>query len=203
MGGQATFWFELASTYSYLSAARVDDLAAQRGIEVAWRPFLLGPIFAAQGWSTSPFRLQPAKGRYMWRDMARLTAARGLPFTVPDGPAMDLFPQHSVLAARLALVGLAEGWGKAFVRAVFEAGFAQWQDIAAPATLAPLIRRVGGEPEMALTAAVAPEIKQALRANTEAAQAAGIFGAPSVTVGEELFWGDDRLEAALNLAAER
>ncbi len=66
-----TFWYEFASTYSWLAAERIEALAVQAGVEVAWRPFLLGPIFAAQGWTSSPFNLFPAKGRNMWRDMER------------------------------------------------------------------------------------------------------------------------------------
>ena len=76
MAGRIQFWFEFASTYSYLSAMRIEEDAARLGVAVDWQPFLLGPIFAAQGWNTSPFNLYPAKGRYMWRDMERLCAAR-------------------------------------------------------------------------------------------------------------------------------
>src|ERR1700730_5178732 len=93
-----TFWYEFASTYSWLSAERIEALAVQAGVEVAWRPFLLGPIFAAQGWTSSPFNLFPAKGRNMWRDMERQCARLGLPPIVRPDP----FPQNSLLAARLA-----------------------------------------------------------------------------------------------------
>jgi len=68
------FWFDFASTYSYLAAARIRPLAAAAKVQVRFRPFLLGPIFKAQGWDTSPFNLYEAKGRYMWRDMERLAA---------------------------------------------------------------------------------------------------------------------------------
>ena len=88
------FWFDFASTYSYLSAARIRPLAAEAKVRVRFRPFLLGPIFKAQGWGTSPFNLYEAKGRYMWRDMERLAAGLGLPFRRPDP-----FPQNSLLAA--------------------------------------------------------------------------------------------------------
>ena len=74
-----TFWYDLASPYSWLSAERIETLAAQARIAVAWRPFLLGPIFAAHGWSNSPFNLFPAKGRNMWRDLERLCAKVRLP----------------------------------------------------------------------------------------------------------------------------
>jgi 2-hydroxychromene-2-carboxylate isomerase len=95
--GQLTFWFEFASTYSYLSAMRIEDLAAKAGVSIVWRPFLLGPIFKSQGWETSPFNLYPAKGRYAMRDIERIAKERGLPFRLPDH-----FPQNSLLAARLA-----------------------------------------------------------------------------------------------------
>ncbi|MFN3498505.1 MAG: 2-hydroxychromene-2-carboxylate isomerase, partial [Pannonibacter indicus] len=89
------FWFEFASTYSYLTAMRIETVAKDRGIDLVWRPFLLGPIFARQGWDTSPFNLFPAKGRYMWREMERMCEDMGLPLTVPDP-----FPQNGLMAAR-------------------------------------------------------------------------------------------------------
>ena len=85
------FWYDLASNYSYLAAMRIEALARAASIELAWRPFLLGPIFKSQGWSTSPFNLYPAKGRNMIRDMERITTDRGLPFVMPvNFPAMSL-----------------------------------------------------------------------------------------------------------------
>ena len=80
----AEFWYEFASTYSYPAAMRVAALAKARGVELTWRPFLLGPIFAANGWRDSPFNIYPAKGRYMWRDMERICGALGLPLSAPS-----------------------------------------------------------------------------------------------------------------------
>ena len=91
----AEFWFELASTYSYPAAMRVEALARAAGVPLRWRAFLLGPIFAAQGWNASPFNIYPVKGRYMWRDLARLCAAEGLPLRQPSA-----FPRGSLLAAQ-------------------------------------------------------------------------------------------------------
>ena len=91
------FWFDFASTYSYPAAMRIEKLAANHGVSVVWRPFLLGPIFAAQGWTDSPFNLQPEKGRYMWRDLERLCQAEGIAFRRPSQ-----FPRNSLLAARVA-----------------------------------------------------------------------------------------------------
>jgi 2-hydroxychromene-2-carboxylate isomerase len=112
------FWFDFASTYSYPAAMRIAPLADAAGVRVRFRPFLLGPIFKVQGWTTSPFNLYPAKGRHMWRDLERLCADLALPFRRPDS-----FPQNSLLAARVALVGLDHVWGEDFCRAVFRAEF--------------------------------------------------------------------------------
>jgi hypothetical protein len=75
-----TFWFEFASTYSYLSAMRIEKMARKADVDVIWKPFLLGPIFKAQNWDTSPFNIYPAKGRYMVRDIERIAQERGLAF---------------------------------------------------------------------------------------------------------------------------
>ena len=122
------FWFDFASTYSYPAAMRIGPLAAA-GVKVRLRPFLLGPIFKAQGWDTSPFNLYPAKGRNMWRDLERLCADLALPFRRPDP-----FPQSSLLAARVALVGLGQAWGEDFCLAVYRAEFGEGRRIDDPAT---------------------------------------------------------------------
>ncbi len=191
------FWYEFASTYSYLSAMRIDDLAAHHGVEVVWRPFLLGPIFKAQGWNTSPFNIYPAKGRHMRRDLERITKARGLPFQMPQP-----FPQMSLYAARLAFAGESEGWTPAFSRAVFRAEFGMGADISSRDVLAGLLESIGLKPAPYFDRIERPAIKDGLKARTEEAQRRGIFGAPSfITEGGELFWGDDRLRQALRWAA--
>lgn len=188
-----TFWFEFASPYSYLSAMRIEELASKAGAEVVWKPFLLGPVFKAQGWDTSPFNLYPAKGKYMVRDIERIASARGLTFRLPNS-----FPQNSLLAARLALVGLEDRWAPEFTKAVYRAEFAEGRDISKRETLARAIEAAGADARLAFVRADTPEIKGWLRANTEEALALGVFGAPSfTTAGGELFWGDDRLEQAL------
>jgi 2-hydroxychromene-2-carboxylate isomerase len=187
------FWFDFASTYSYLAAARIRPLAAAAKVRVRFRPFLLGPIFKAQGWDTSPFNLYEAKGRYMWRDMERLAAELSLPFRRPDP-----FPQNSLLPARVALFGLAQGWGEDFSVAVYHAQFVEDGRIDEPRTLAEILSRMNVDVDAALEAAQSDDIKSRLRAEVETAQRLGVFGAPSFTTGDgELFWGNDRLEPAL------
>jgi 2-hydroxychromene-2-carboxylate isomerase len=187
------FWFDFASTYSYLSAQRIDVLAASRGVTVAWRPFLLGPIFNAQGWSTSPFNLYPVKGRYMVRDIGRIAHERSIAFAMPTP-----FPANSLPAARVALAIDDDHQRAAFSRAVFVAQFADGADIGSPAVLADCLRGGGLDAQAVIAASASDEGKRALRRQTEAAMALGIFGAPTfVTTDGELYWGDDRLEMAL------
>jgi len=192
------FWYELASTYSYLSAMRIEPLAAAAGVTIAWKPFLLGPIFHAQGWNTSPFNLFPAKGAYMVRDVARMADERGLPFKMPSP-----FPQNSLQAARLALIGHEEGWGPAFTRAVYTAEFAEGAQIADQHVLGAILRSLNLDAAALFARAGQPETKDRLRQQNEEAQELGIFGAPSFLVGTELFWGDDRLEQAIASARPR
>jgi 2-hydroxychromene-2-carboxylate isomerase len=186
------FWFEFASTYSYLSALRIEDVAKQAGVEIEWCPFLLGPIFAARGWQTSPFNVYPDKGRHMWRDMERRAAMHGLAFRRPS-----VFPQNGLLASRVALVGLVEGWAPTFVRGVFEAQFTRNENIADRATLQPLIEQAGGDAQRAFIAAGTEAVKSELRLRTDEAASLGVFGAPTFIADDELFWGDDRLEEAV------
>jgi len=200
MAPPVDFWFDFASTYSYLSASRIDGEAAARGVVVRWRPFLLGPIFAAQGWTDSPFNLQPVKGRYMWRDMTRRAERFGVPFRAPEDASA--FPRRSLLAARVALAVRDEPWGVAFCRQVFAAEFVEWRDIADPAVIDACLEQARGSADGFSAADIGDAQKTALRASGEEAVARGLFGAPSFVVGDEIFWGDDRLEDALDWAAK-
>ncbi len=137
------FWFDFASTYSYPAAQRIGPLATKARVKVRFRPFLLGPIFLAQGWDTSPFNLFEAKGRNMWRDLERLCADLDLPFERPE-----MFPQQSVLAARVALIGLKlqEKWGKNFCLALFRAEFGEGKRIDDPAVISDILTRLKVDP---------------------------------------------------------
>ena len=194
----AEFWYEFASTYSYPAAMRVDALAAARGVELAWRPFLLGPIFAAQGWRDSPFNLYPAKGRYMWRDLERICAALGLPLKRPDP-----FPQNSLAAARVALA--LEGPPRAaFSRALYAAEFGEGRSIADRATLEAALLKAGADPDAILIRAEHEANKALIKAETARAARLGVIDAPCLTTADgEVFWGNDRLEQGLDWAGGR
>ncbi|WOF75684.1 2-hydroxychromene-2-carboxylate isomerase [Parvibaculaceae bacterium PLY_AMNH_Bact1] len=192
------FWFEFASTYSYPASMRVEKVASAAGIEVIWRPFLLGPVFGKQGLTDSPFNVFEQKGRYMWRDVARICEADGLEFNKPE-----LFPQNGLKAARVALLGMEAGWGPDFVRAVYRANFVDGQIISDDAVIAGLLERLDQDPVAVTEIAYAPENKDCLKVQTDRAWNMGIFGAPSFTVGDELFWGNDRMETAIEWAVRR
>ncbi len=187
------FWFDFASTYSYPAIMRVGALARREAVAINFRPFLLGPIFKTQGWSTSPFNLFAAKGRNMWRDLERTCTGLGLEFHRPEP-----FPQSSVLAARIALVGLGQSWRDDFCRAVFNAEFAEGRRIDEPETMRGILAGLSLDTAAVLEAAQTTAIKDRLRAETAKAQELDIFGAPSFrTADGELFWGNDRIETAL------
>lgn len=187
------FWFDFASTYSYPAAMRIEDLAAKTGCRIVWRPFVLGVIFEKQGWRDSPFNIYPAKGNYMWRDMERLCAELAIPFRKPSR-----FPRNGLTAARIVCANEDTPWIAEFTRKVYRANFAQDRDISKREVLCGCLEGLVDDPAAVFESGHGQDAKSRLRANTEHATALGIFGAPSFITAGELFWGNDRLESALN-----
>lgn len=189
------FWFDFASTYSYLSAFRIERYCSEANLELVWQPFLLGPIFQEQGWSNSPFVLYPSKGKYMWKDMERCSQKYDLAFQKPDA-----FPRNGLLAARIALAAQNEPWLSSFVKSIFSSEFAENKDISREDVIAEILKSLGLDSMTWLGIAQNPETKNALRANTERAKELEIFGAPTFVIDNEIFWGNDRLEDACKFA---
>ena len=186
-------WFEFASNYSYPAVMRVEDLARQAGVDLAWKPFLLGPVFRALGWESSPFVVQKAKGDYaLNQDMPRLCAKYGLPWMPPS-----VFPRRALLPLRVALLADREPWVGEFCRHVMRRHFGEDVDIDQPQVVAEILTRLGQDADDLLLRAEGEDNRQRLREQTEAAQQKGIFGAPTFLVGGAMFWGNDRLEDAL------
>lgn len=192
------FWFDFGSNYSYLSVMRIEALARERHVAVAWKPFLLGVVFQALGWETSPFVLQKIKGDYAWRDMARQCDKYGLPWRQPA-----TFPRTALLPMRVALVGADQGWIAPFAQRMMTMNFAEDRDIDNPEAVGEVLQELGLDAGAILALALTQDNKLRLRRQTQQAQALNLFGAPSFISGGELFWGNDRLEDALAHAAAR
>lgn len=186
------FWYEFASTYSYIAAARIEKLSEEYGVSVERKPFLLSPVFKGQGWDTSPFNIYPVKGRYMWRDVERLCEKYGIPFNKPSE-----FPRNGVLASRIAITAEEEGWCTEFSNLVYRLNFVEDKDISDENLIASALDSLGQDSETVIRRATTGEDRGRLRSQTEEAIGKGIFGAPTFVIGEEIFWGQDRLEDAL------
>jgi 2-hydroxychromene-2-carboxylate isomerase len=179
------FYFDFISPFAYLAATRVEALGARHHRAVNWRPFRLG-VAVVKVMGLKPLMDTPLKGEYSMKDLARLSTMLGerliLPQVLPDPrPAARLFysaaPEHS---ARLA-------------KALLRAQWAEGADICNDAVLLRIASDTGLDPAAARDALVNPSTKEALSAATNAAIARGIFGSPTCAVGQELFWGTDRL----------
>lgn len=190
------FWFDFASNYCYPALMRVEALAAAQDVVVHWRPFLLGPVFRAMGRGEAPLFEHPAKGRYVWRDMERRCRLHGLPFRRPS-----VFPRRALLPMRIATLGVGQAWMGAFCRRAMHAAFALDREIDEDGAMRELLGDLGLPADRLIAAATDAGNKSALRARTDQALARGIFGAPMLLVGGEMFWGDDRLEEAVAWAA--
>ena len=186
------FWFEFGSNYSYLSVMRIEQTAARLGVTIQWRPFLLGPIFKSFGWTTSPFVVQTWKTEYVWRDMERECRKFGLGWTRPT-----TFPRASLLPARVALIGAEKPWMGEFCRRIMQVNFVADRDIDSAACVSEVLAQLGLRAQEIIDDAHDEANKRRLRNQTELARTKGIFGAPTFFVGEEMFWGNDRLDDAL------
>ena len=193
--GAVEFWFDFGSPYAYLSTMRIEEAAVRTGVRLHWKPFLLGPVFAALGWATAPFVLQSAKREYMWKDLARQSRKYGVPWRQPSS-----FPRSAVLPLRVALLGAESDWIGAFCREIMRQNFADDRHIDSPALVAEVLETLDLPASLIIDEALSEANKAALRTQTEAAKVRGIFGAPTYFVGTEMFWGNDRLEDALSHA---
>jgi 2-hydroxychromene-2-carboxylate isomerase len=189
---QIDFWFTMGSTYSYLSVMRLGDVERAHGVTFHWRPFHL--LLILQDMKHVPFADKPAKSQYMWRDIERRAALYGLPVTVPAP-----YPARQSVAANLvAIVGMREGWGAEFVRAAYRRWLQQGEETGSEPNLSSSLRDIGQDPGRVLTLAKAKDANDLMLSETATAKQLGIFGSPTFAVGSEIFWGDDRLEDAIN-----
>jgi 2-hydroxychromene-2-carboxylate isomerase len=197
-----TFYFDLGSPYAYLAAERLDGerLASERvaGVlpePVTWQPVSLGALFKLVGrssWSLG----DPARRRAGIAEVERRAELYGLPPVRWPEP----WPSNYLFAMRACTYAFQVGVGREFALQAFRASFRHGRDLGVPEHVLALAREVGLEPRAVREATEDPAVKLELRAATEAAHGIGVFGVPTFAVGEELFWGEDRLEDAVAAA---
>ncbi len=192
MRKQLDFFLFLGSTYTYLAVNRAEELALREGLGLRWRPFSVRSIMIEQ--NNRPFTGKPVKLAYMWRDLERRAQRHGIPFaSVPDYPV-----DADELANRVAALAAAEGWCPAFARAAYRAWFIDNRDPGRIEHLSALLEGLGKEPAGIIARANSQEVRDLYAAETEAARSLGIFGSPTFVYRSEVFWGDDRLEDAID-----
>lgn len=192
MADAIDFWFSTGSTYTYLTVSRLPALAAARGVRFNWRPFSVRAIMREQ--NNSPFAGKPAKTAYMWRDIERRAAMYGFAATVPAPHPLKEFD----LANRMAILGLAEGWGIPYVQASYRRWFVDGLEPGQEPNLSQSLAEAGQDAARCLARAGSDDIAELYASATAEAKSLGVFGSPTFAVDGELFWGDDRLDDALN-----
>jgi 2-hydroxychromene-2-carboxylate isomerase len=186
---QMDFFYFFGSCYAYLSVMRIDKLAAETGVEVRWRPFSVRDLMTENGYS---LRTQPTKMTYIFRDVERRALLHGIPFEKP--PIWPTDPNQ--LANRVGIVAFSQGWGREYTLTSFEKWF-EGQALGAEDSLRTIIHSHGKDPDEVIGLANSPETRAQYDQETDAARQLGVFGSPAFVVGQEIFWGDDRLEEAL------
>jgi 2-hydroxychromene-2-carboxylate isomerase len=183
------FFFDVGSPTTYLAWTQLPGIAAQAGATLRYRPMLLGGVFKASG-NASPVAV-PAKGRWMLADMARWARRHGVPFVMNP-----FFPINTLTLMRgaVALQQRESTDFERYLQVIFEAMWVKPRNLGDAEELRAVLQD-GGFDAGAFTAMVAdPAVKAALVANTDEAVARGVFGAPAMFVGDELFFGQDRLD---------
>jgi len=179
------FFWDAASPYTYLAATQIDALAQRCGGSLQWRPFLVGKAFEATG-NRAPAMI-PAKGKYLFKDLRLWAKHYGVPLFFPR-----VFPVNSLMAQRIACALPPEQVGD-WAKAVMTAYWTKDVDISQAEVLKGIAASIGLDDDALLAATQDPAVKDRLRANTDEAVERGAFGAPTFYVGEQMFWGNDRL----------
>ena len=183
------FFFDFGSPYTYLAYHHLPRIAQAHGATIVWTPVLLGGIFQATG-NSSPAEV-PAKGRYSNDDLQRWAQAYGVPFQWnPHFPINTLALMRAVTGMQMREPARFLD----FTRTVFESIWLHALNMNDPAVVAQVLQQAGYAPDAVLALSADPQVKAQLKAVTDEAVARGVFGAPTMFVGEQMFWGQDRLD---------
>ena len=189
MAASVDFYFDVGSPAAYLAWTQMPRLAQETGAGVVYRPFLLGGVFQATG-NRSPMEVA-AKGRYMQGDLARFARRYGVPFRHnPHFPINTLTLMRGALGLQLREPQRLQAYGDAVFRAIW----VDARDMNDAATVGAVLQQAGFDPQAVLALAADAQVKEQLKAVTQEAVARGVFGAPTFFVGDQMFWGQDRLD---------
>ena len=191
------FWFSIGSTYTYLSVMRLAEVSQKTGSSFIWRPFSVRKIMREMDNIPFPPNKQ-TKVEYMWRDIERRARGYGFGANVPAPYPLQEFD----LANRVAVLAMQEGWCEDYVRETYRLWFIDGYEAGSDVNLTQTLSEVGQDKLRVLELADSSDVEAAYLNQTESAKQAGIFGSPSFIVDGELFWGDDRLEDAINWASK-
>src|SRR5258706_4979699 len=192
MEKQLDFYCFLGSTYTYLAVNRAEEVAARENITLRWRPFSVRSIMLEQ--NNRPFIGKPVKLSYMWRDIERRAHRYGVPFkSIPNYPN-----DAEELANRVATLAALERWCAQFAKAAYLAWFMENKDPGKIECLSDVLRGMNRNPDKVIAGANSQEVRVKYAAETELARSMGIFGSPTFVCESEIFWGDDRLEDAID-----
>ena len=183
------FYFDLGSPATYLAYTQLPKICAETDSNLIYIPMLLGGVFKATG-NASPAMI-PAKGRYMFEDLDRSAKRYGVPLKFnPHFPINTLMLMRAVTGIQLRQP---ERF-RAFIDCLFNALWVEGRALDEPATVAAVLIEHGFDPQEVLALTNDESVKTALKDNTDTAVKRGVFGAPSMFVGSQLFFGQDRLD---------
>lgn len=186
-------YWDVGSPYSYLAIKQLEKQWSEIGEYVVLKPVLIGGVFKASG-NLMPASV-PAKAIYMLQDLQRWRDYLDVPLCLPTEGTP--FPINTLLPMRCATAAQKEGKGWEFCLALFHSYWGEGQDVSEPEILTKVVTQVGLKVEPFLELATSQENKDHLRANVEEAVERQVFGAPAIFVGDEHFWGNDRLDFAV------
>ena len=189
MAKTVDFYFDFGSPAAYLAWTQLPTLCADAGATLVWQPILLGGVFQSTG-NRAPISV-PLKGSYLFVDLARFAKRYGVPLVMnPHFPINTLHLMRAAVGLQLR----GDARSEAYCAAMFRAIWVDALNLGDPAVLAQTLSAAGFDPAAFLALSAEPEVKEALKARTDAAVQRGIFGAPTMFVGEQMFWGQDRLD---------
>ena len=186
------FYFSIGSTYTYLTVTRILDVEKKHSVKFNWKPFSVRAIMKEM--NNIPFPKEKVnKVNYMWRDIERRAKGYGFFAKTPVPYPLTQFD----LANKLAILGLEEGWGIDYVRLTYKRWFQEGKEPAVDPNISEICNELKIDKNKVIEKANSDKIEKEYLANTESARKNKIFGSPTFIVGNEIFWGDDRMEDAI------